>query len=281
MTTTEQKPTRTEVTARAASTKAIVDKLRRELTEARKDYIAAESLYVDKGTRGALEKKRDAGDACERLEILERRAVEAHEAALTEIARLDREDKLAELERLQEALGQFDRTLEMRAAEFVAIDRDIDARVMALAVDVRDAIRLYDAIAKLSNELRAPAATGARPDFANCGLRVRRALSEARAKEGRDTLAPTFLADAPDFGNWKLAGMSAEELSAIERASAVARQADHDGTVAARALAIARDQAAAAEAAKGKPKPEPPAMTPIATLQRALDTSTLPPETRP
>src|ERR1019366_8401478 len=51
-----------------------------------------------------------------------------------------------------------------------------------------------------------------RPDLANVSVAVRRILSAARQKEGRDALALYWMQDAPDARDWRLRNMSAGEL---------------------------------------------------------------------
>ena len=242
--------TRTEVEQAVAAGERGLQQALADLTAARIDYQASELAYIDGGKRAQLEKKRDAADALERGEALHRRAQERRDVSRAALADLEREEFAAELEGLRAKLATFGTTIEAHAAEFVAIDRAIENRVMALAVELRDAVATHDRAAAIAKELRLPDNLGPRPDLANACLEVRRLVSAARQSENRDTLAPAWLSDAPDR-DWRLRDMRAGDLDALERERE-------------RNAQIERDRIAAAAFAAGQrsrppeTKPEPP-----------------------
>jgi hypothetical protein len=209
--------TRTEIEAAVAAGERGLQQALADLTAARIDYQASELAYIDGGKRAQLEKKRDAADALERAEALHRRAQERRDVSRAALADLEREEFAAELEQLRTKLVTFGTTIEAHALEFVAIDRAIENRVMAIAIELRDAVASHDRASAIAKELRLPDNLGPRPDLANACLEVRRLVSAARQAERRDALAPAWLSDAPDIRDWRLRDMRAGDLDALER----------------------------------------------------------------
>jgi hypothetical protein len=251
--------TRTEIEAAVAAGERSIEQATRDLTAARVAYTEAEGAYIDSGKKAALEAKRDAGDALERAEALHRRATERLDVARAALAALGREEKTRELEELRAALASFSGTVEQHGAEFADLDRAVENRVMALAVEVRDAIAKHDRAVAIERELRLPDNLEPRPDLANVSLQVRRILSAARQREGRDALAPHWLQDAPDARDWRLRDLSAGDLTDLDRTRE-------------RNMQIERDRVAAATFAAGQrsgpPQPKPETPEPKANSER-------------
>jgi hypothetical protein len=251
--------TRTEIEARAATTRATLDRARGDVTTARLEYIAADQAWIDSGQKRANERRRDASDALERCETLAKRAEDANEAALVVLAQLDREDSLVQLELLRSKLAAHAETVGRYAAEAVSFDRTFAEQIVfPLAVEVRDAVATHRAIESLANDLRVPISALPVPDLASACLTVRRAISAARKQEDRDALTPLWTAEAPDAHSWQLRGATAAELEDIDRATSAARQQERD------AAAFRTGFAAAAAQAKPAPITTPTTETPNA-----------------
>jgi hypothetical protein len=241
--------TRSEIEAAVSAATLTTEAARRDLTQARVDYQAAESHYIDKGDKRSLERKRDCSDALERAEVLDKRAVDRLEQARIELAKIDREDALKRLEGLKTKLLSFEAELTTAAAEFVAIDRAIENQVAGLGIAVSAILATYDEAIQLAHELRLPSpemALGPRPSRAEVALAVRRIVTHARVAEDapRDLCVRSYLLDAPT--DWKTRNASAAELADQEAGASRARAEEQALAVlnAADALAAAAAKAA-------------------------------------
>jgi len=207
--------TRAEIESRVAACRATLDGARKDLTDARTAYLESERAYVDTGRRAALESKRDRNDELERCAALERRAVDAHEAALVELAAVDREDAVKKLEELTVVAKAHPGEGETLAGELARRDAEIDAVVLRIARAASSATAAYDQSVTLGDQLRIPGfveRVGPRPSLAGAALACRRFVAAARAKGQRENVACVFLSDPPDLNDWTLRGADVEEI---------------------------------------------------------------------
>jgi hypothetical protein len=234
---------RTEIEALASNAAAALVQVRTDLTGARKAAVVAENRWLDDGSRKAAEARREALDAVDRHVELEKRALAAYEKAAARLASLDREDRLRELERLRAELSGVDDDLALAGAKFAALDRAVDELVLATAAKAVAAAEAHDRAKALAAELRVPDLLPRKLTLADACLAVQRHVTRVRDEEGRDPVAPHWLATAPDAGDWKRAGYTAAELEATQREVARARRDEHEAELFAKgALFVANAQ---------------------------------------
>jgi hypothetical protein len=252
-----ERRSRSEVDAAVGAAERGIEAATLVLTRARDAYVKADAAWLDDGSKRAREARAERSDELDRAERLAKRAQERLDGARAELAEIQREEKLAELAELRAKLASFGETVAAHAAEFVAADRAVDARVMACAVDVRDAIALHDRASAIVRELRVQEPLAKRPDLANVSLDVRRVVTEARQRDGRDALAVAWLSDSPDARDWRLRDQGAGDLLALEvanRRDAAIAEAQRQAAV----FAAGIEAGKSAAPPKQEPKPEPP-----------------------
>jgi len=239
---------RQEIQAAVARAEKAHETATANLTEARKAYQIADEQWIERGAKRDRETRSERADEMERCETLQKRAAQKLDLARSELTALVREERLQSLSELRAKLSTFSDTLATHAAEFVTLDRAVEARVMALAVEVRGMIETYDTAKQIADDLRVQGPDGPRPDLANVSLAIRKVVTRARVDEHRDPLAPHWLANVDT--DWKLREQRAEDLTDLER-------------VGARNAQIARDQreAAAYTAGMEAGKQPPPTET--------------------
>jgi hypothetical protein len=135
-------------------------------------------------------------------------------------------------------IARFAKTISVHGDAFVELDRAVDARVLALAVELRAALEVFDAATAVARELHVPPECGIRPDLANVSLEIRRLVTAARAEEGRDALAPHWLAQAST--DWRTRELDAQNMSFIDRNLRIERDRRIAETAAADAFAAGR-----------------------------------------
>lgn len=230
-----------------------IDVTEQELHNARRNHAASAKLfqerdeqYLDTGSSKDRSARRDSEDEMNRCQVLSRRVQDKLDVLKIELSQIERAEKLSEYESSKATLASFGTTLGDHIQNFVEIDRQTDARVMALAVDVRTAIEVFRKAERLAIELRIESDFQSVPkvDLAECCLHVQRAVTECRSKENREPLAPLWLAQADT--DWRVRGMSARDL------------ADIPTTQRRNAVELAALQAKA----NGKPPTEPTTTTP-------------------
>jgi hypothetical protein len=207
--------TLSEVESRVAMTREALDKARAEVTEARKDYIAADAEWISTGNKRAAEKRRDASDQLERAEVLAKRAEDLHSQAGVELAQVQRADSMAKYERARDSVVAFQAATADKASAFVALDRLVDDAVVSLARELAESIQVYERAAFLADTLGMlgdlDRATRA-PSVSQMRLEISRHVTKARRDEHRDPLAPGWLADASADLRWPRNEMTHEEL---------------------------------------------------------------------
>jgi hypothetical protein len=98
---------------------------------------------------------------------------------------------------------------------------------------------------------------------------VRRILSAARQKEGRDALALYWMQDAPDARDWRLRNMSAGELDDLDRARERNMQIEKDRLAA--AAFAAGQRSGPPETKRENPEPKANSERVVAVLAAALE----------
>ncbi|HEY4012045.1 MAG TPA: hypothetical protein VGM06_01795 [Polyangiaceae bacterium] len=229
---------RSEIEQAASTAAAKLLQARTDLVDARKAFQIAEEAWLEGGKKSQAERKREAADTMERAEVVEKRAGERYEAEAAKLAKLEREDRVRELESARQELSTVDDSVDVAIAEFVALDRALDDKILEVAAVIVAAAAKHDHALALAAELRLPHRLDARPSLAEACLRVRRALTAVRAAEDRDDLS-LWITTSPDAGDWRMRDMSAADLASNQRAAAFARATEaHNAATASAVVAI-------------------------------------------
>lgn len=233
-----------------------------ELAECEAGFTAASSALDDVRASGASAVS--ARQAVKDSEIdlasarrVERKTFEQVEKARAALGKLEAELDAEELDRCIATVKGFSESVAQRAEGLVSLDKQVDEWVAAQMRDFVKALDAYERGEELASRRRLTARLDQAckaPSLPNFRLELARVVTQARLDEGRDAVAPQFLAHVTRDMAPSRAFLSAEQLAAADsHRDAWQRRTDDE----ARNAAVMSAVAAGVQIAGGAVVPNP------------------------